>query len=203
MMPTRKDHDTVRTRTFSAGEVVFNADDYAGTIFQMTDGVVRLFARSGDRSEAVTQFVRAGDFFGELAFSGKSRKYTAMAMNDVMVMEYDIREVEKGMSAFELDLFRSVSKRMDALIDERSRMPGNLKVKLAAALLDLADKDGDKVAGGVLIKMRITHEMLAGLIGARRETVTLQLQKMTKAGAVEKRGSWLLLQPDVLRKLAR
>src|SRR5690348_6150889 len=106
-----REDDAVRSRTFTADEVIFRADDHAGTIFQVTDGTVRLFAKDGRGRESVTQFVRSGQFFGELVFSSKYRKYTAAAMNDVAVLEYDIKDVKEGMSPFTVDFIRYITER--------------------------------------------------------------------------------------------
>jgi CRP-like cAMP-binding protein len=73
--------------------------------------------------------------------------------------------------------------------------------RLAGAILSLAEKDGEKTPGGILIPTKITHEMLAGLIGARRETVTIHLSKLRKLKAVEQRDTGLFVNPDNLRKV--
>jgi hypothetical protein len=66
--------------------------------------------------------------------------------------------------------------------------------RLLAMLWHLAERWGRVVPGGVLVDLRVPHRTLAGMIGARRPSVTTALGHLIARGEVERRegGGWIL-----------
>jgi CRP/FNR family transcriptional regulator, cyclic AMP receptor protein len=66
--------------------------------------------------------------------------------------------------------------------------------RLLALLWCLAERWGRVVPGGVLVSLRLPHRTLAGMVGARRPSVTTALGQLMGRGEIERRpdGSWLL-----------
>jgi CRP/FNR family transcriptional regulator, cyclic AMP receptor protein len=81
-----------------------------------------------------------------------------------------------------------------ALLLAIAGMP-RLDARLLAALWHLADRWGHVGAEGTLLPVRLTHETLAGLVGAQRPSVTTALRALERRGALRRdaRGGWLLL----------
>lgn len=65
--------------------------------------------------------------------------------------------------------------------------------KLARLLLELA-QDGDKTKDGVRVKLALTHEEIAQIIGTSRETVTRLLADFRKREVAVLKGSTLLVR---------
>ena len=75
-----------------------------------------------------------------------------------------------------------------------------LRDGLIALFWFLADRWGRVTGDGVLVDVPLTHEMLAGLVGARRPAVTTTLGELQRTGEVSRRddGRWLVHgQPPV------
>jgi len=66
--------------------------------------------------------------------------------------------------------------------------------RLLALLWCLAERWGRVVPGGVLVSLRLPHRTLAGMVGARRPSVTTALGQLIARGEIERRqdGGWLL-----------
>jgi CRP/FNR family cyclic AMP-dependent transcriptional regulator len=66
--------------------------------------------------------------------------------------------------------------------------------RLLALLWCLAERWGHVVPGGVLVSLRLSHRTLAGMVGARRPSVTTALGQLMARGELERRadGEWLL-----------
>jgi CRP/FNR family transcriptional regulator, cyclic AMP receptor protein len=82
--------------------------------------------------------------------------------------------------------------------------------RLVGALWALADRWGRVVPGGVAVDLQVPHRTLAGMIGARRPSVTTGLGHLAARGVLERRpnGGWLLRgepprAPGALRSPAR
>src|SRR4051794_31991280 len=66
--------------------------------------------------------------------------------------------------------------------------------RLVALLWHLAERWGRVTTQGIVLPLRLTHRVLARLIGARRPSVTTALSALQERGLVERRpnGAWLL-----------
>jgi CRP/FNR family transcriptional regulator, cyclic AMP receptor protein len=67
--------------------------------------------------------------------------------------------------------------------------------RLLALLWCLAERWGRVVPDGVLVSLRLSHRTLAGMIGARRPSVTTALGQLMARGEIDRRddGEWILL----------
>ena len=70
-----------------------------------------------------------------------------------------------------------------------------LDARLLAVLWHLADRWGHVGPDGTLLPVRLTHEILAGLVGAQRPSVTTALRTLEQRGSLRRDpgGGWLLL----------
>jgi CRP/FNR family transcriptional regulator, cyclic AMP receptor protein len=65
--------------------------------------------------------------------------------------------------------------------------------KLAKLLLDWCERDGEPTAKGVRLKVLLTHEEIAQMIGTTRETVTRLLSDLKRKKIIEVKGSTVLV----------
>jgi DNA-binding transcriptional ArsR family regulator len=66
--------------------------------------------------------------------------------------------------------------------------------RLLVLMWFLAERWGRVRPEGVVVPLKLTHQLLAALVGAKRPSVTTALGELTTAGLIERRddGSWLL-----------
>jgi CRP-like cAMP-binding protein len=66
--------------------------------------------------------------------------------------------------------------------------------RLLALFGHLAERWGRVGAAGLIVPVRLTHEMIGRLVGARRPTVSLGIKTLAEQGALTRRddGSWLI-----------
>jgi hypothetical protein len=72
-----------------------------------------------------------------------------------------------------------------------------VETRLLVILWYYADRWGRVTPGGVLLPVRMTHSLLARVVGARRPSVSTALGKLQDRGLLERteNGQWLLLGP--------
>ncbi len=58
--------------------------------------------------------------------------------------------------------------------------------RVIALFADLAERFGRVTADGILVDVPLTHDIIGGLVGSRRPTVTLALQTLASEGALER-----------------
>ena len=66
--------------------------------------------------------------------------------------------------------------------------------RVVAVLWHLADRFGRVTPDGVVVGVRLSHQLIGQLVGARRPTVTLSIGKLIESGALSRRddGLWVL-----------
>jgi CRP-like cAMP-binding protein len=71
-----------------------------------------------------------------------------------------------------------------------------IEKRVLLLLWQVAEKCGRVEQRGVVVGPGLTHELIAEMIGARRQTVTQAITALVAAGAIERRadGAWMLLE---------
>jgi CRP/FNR family cyclic AMP-dependent transcriptional regulator len=74
-----------------------------------------------------------------------------------------------------------------------SQIP-KLQTRLRVLFWYLADRYGRVTSDGIVLNLPMTHELVAGLVGARRPGVTSALGEMQRAGEISRRddGRWIV-----------
>jgi CRP-like cAMP-binding protein len=68
--------------------------------------------------------------------------------------------------------------------------------RLLALMWLLAESWGRVTPSGTTLPLRLTHDALGALVGARRPTITLALRELTERGAIVRQDQgWLLVEP--------
>jgi CRP-like cAMP-binding protein len=76
-----------------------------------------------------------------------------------------------------------------------------LRRRLALELLTLADRFGNSDPRGVSIALNISHEDLAGIVGASRQQVTEYLNNFDREHIISRDGRRIIINVKNLRKV--
>lgn len=178
-------------RKVSKGTQIFGAGDTARCVYVIRDGSVRI--TSGNTARVLY----SGSAFGEDGIIGEKYSYTAIAESDTVLTEYT--------SDFFGDdpLYRGLAQlHRQTWIDRQEAQVINVMDRLIGRLLSLAEKHGSPGRNGwVTVSKKPTHQEIADLIGARRETITIYLGRLDAQGGFKGRqGEWLI-HPENLSKI--
>jgi CRP-like cAMP-binding protein len=69
----------------------------------------------------------------------------------------------------------------------------SVEQRLVLVLMQLAERWGRVRPGGVFVPIRMSHETLAGLVGARRPSVTSAMGHLQRDGAIQRERDGILL----------
>lgn len=201
--------DAMTTRTVPKGHVVFREGDIGDRLFVVLDGKIKITRRAADGRENLLTVLGPGEMFGELSlFDPGARTATASAVTTARLASFDhddLRPWLAGRPEVAAHLLRALAQRLrrtnEAMADlVFSDVPG----RVAKALLELADKFGDRDGEGVLVQHDLTQEELAQLVGASRETVNKALSEFASRGWIRLEGrAVVLLDAERLARRAR
>jgi CRP/FNR family cyclic AMP-dependent transcriptional regulator len=195
------------SREYSVGAPLCHEGDLANNVFILLAGWVKILATTRDGHEIVLALRGDGDIVGEIGGETGHRNATIRAIGKVraLIVQYD-----KFRSFLDTNLGaghayrRVVTHRWsdtDAILRIRAVTTGGQR--LAALLLDLAERHGDLVNGVIDLAMPLSQEELASLAGTSRATVTRAFDDWRKRGLIRTRQHRItILDPQGLRRVA-
>ncbi len=207
----RMEHLAQRCRAvaLSEGDALFREGDPATQVLLIQRGMVQVFRAMGDGGDATVALMGPRECVGLTAVL-ESGNYPASAR--VVSPQLDVLMVDgqtlRDAMAQDLALVQAVN----AMLLQHTHMlrakinimtAGEVTQRLAALFLHLAARFGDEGADGrVFIPIILTRRVLAGLVGAREETVIRALTRWEKEGVLTTGASaFELLNPQELRNL--
>jgi len=169
-------------------EIVVRQGDPLECLYLVTSGVVRISSVTREGREVVVGLLGAGDLFGESALLGQPSPVQARAVGstDLVVLPLDhVREVLRHHPSTAEELLRLIASRLhrtSRALEES--LSGDLPARLSSRLRDLADAHGVPDRDGIRIRVPLTQEELARMVGATREAVNRTLAGLAARGLV-------------------
>ena len=197
-----------RTQSYRARQVVYLPGDSAATIHFIASGRVKVSKVTHDGKELTLAYRTNGDFFGETCLlEGGPREEMVEAMEDTTGVELERAGLDRLLASHAsvsypfaralIDRWRSLQAKVEQLVFK------DVGSKLAELLLRLGSEHGVEHRRGLVLGLKITHQEMANLIGATRETVSLTLSQFKRKGFIHTEGRKVILADrEGLRSLA-
>ena len=183
---------------YPQGAVLFVEGQAPRGVYMICSGRVKLSTTSRDGKTLILRIAEPGEVLGlHATVSGKPYELTAEALQpcqlDFIRRDDFLRLLQHHADAC-LNAAQHLSKNCQSAY-EMIRSLGlshSVSEKLARLLLEWSS-DGDETKEGIRIKVSLTHEEIAQLIGTSRETVTRVLGEFRQKKLAQLRGSTLLI----------
>ena len=174
--------ELVREKSYPKGSVILFEDDTGDSLFVVRSGRVKVVLVAEDGREVILGILGVGAHFGELALidnQPRSAHVIAMEESTLLVLRREDfrRRVEESPSVA-WSLLTELSRRL-RLADEKigSLVLLDVPGRIARMLLDAADEGGSPK-----IEKALTHQTIAHVIGASRETVSRAMREFQDSG---------------------
>lgn len=197
-----------REETYRARDYVFAEGDQADWFCLVRSGRVKILRGSRGGKEVVLELVGPGEPFGGVAVI-EHRPYPASAQ---AIETSVVLKVPRGPIIALTERHPGVIREMALMIGRRLRAAHEsvralatdpVEARLAAALLRLADRDGERSPRGITLPYHLTRQSLADMTGTTVETTIRIVSRWQKDRLVVDDGGRLLLaDPEALRALA-
>ncbi len=189
------------------GHAITRQGEPVTCLYIVREGAVRLSALSRGGREVVVACLCAGELFGELALLGEGPSpVEARALEDTTLLALPVERLRSALAsdpdvaaellgAIAARLRRSTQALQDALLLDAG-------TRLSRRLCELARDHGAPASEGVLVRLLLTQEDLARMVGASRETVNKSLAALSSRGLVRTEGRrYVIPDPDALQRL--
>jgi CRP-like cAMP-binding protein len=185
-------------RVFAKKEIIYCPSEPGQTVLLLARGRVKIKVLGADGRETILAFIDEGELFGELALLDEApRQEFAEAMTESKVIALareDLLWLMSAHAALSLQITKLVGLRRRRVENRlRNILFRSTRQRVAGLLLELVDTDGQPEQGGWLIRLRLSHQELANLIGATRETVTLTLGQLQMERLIQVRRRHLVV----------
>ena len=183
--------------TFNKREVVYNKGDQANHLYFLYDGRVQGVDFTVDGKEVGCFFADPGDFFGELGvMDGKAQPESVVSLvksTIVALPKQAIRPLLTAMPTMAEALMLKLAEKLRQASTQRKILGlANPLQKVCAQLWTMNVSTSDNQQSGK-IPLMPTHQELAIMINASRETVTRVFQLLQSKSVVQRDGNDLLL----------
>lgn len=173
-----------------AGAVMLREGDPGDRVLVITAGNVKLTKCAQSGVEVVLDFRGPGDILGEQAvLGGRDRSATVESLTPVTAVSIPARDFGVWLSRAPeamLALLGTLERRLRE--SDRQRLEfgsAQTLARVAARLLDLAERFGRPTEDGTLIELAIAQDELAAWSGASREATVKALRALRSLGLVE------------------
>jgi len=196
--------EITRERSYPKGSVILFEDDPGDSLFVVRQGRVKVVLIGEDGREVILGMLGVGEHFGELSLiDGAPRSAHVIAMQDsqlIVLLREDFRRRVNESPAVAWALLEALSRRLRRA-DEQigSLVLLDVHGRIARLLLDAAAAGSPAV-----VEKRLTHQMIAQMIGASRETVSRAMRQFQERGLIGvQRRQITVLDRAALEGLAR
>jgi len=188
-------------RSYLKKSVLINEGDDGDSIFVLLKGSVKVFSMDTSGREIIYGKIQAGDYFGEMSLDGGPRSASVMTLEPctcAVLTRYNVSEHLAAEPQFAIDLVVQVIRRARdatevarsmALLDVYGRLAGVLQENLNASHYQnhsgYKTKAGQPAEPALLVPYvlePITHQDIAGRIGASREAISRILKDLERGG---------------------
>ncbi len=189
----------------SKNNFIFREEEEAKGMYILIKGLVKICHESYDGKEVVLHVVRNGGIFGESSFWPSSpNPASAFALEESKILFFPQKQLEESVlkhSDWALALLLQTTLRLRMFtrkLEARGRK--DIAQRLAAYILHRSRLENDKL----VIKLTISREVLGGILGTSRESVSRALTRLVDSGCLKVKGKEIhILDVEALSQMTK
>ncbi len=196
-----------RMQKFAKGDVIVQKGAAGGGMMAVVEGRVKISTVSPEGKEVILDFINPGEVFGEIALlDNRERTADATAMETCQILVLERRDFLPFLERHPQTCIKLLSVLCGRLRQTNQLIEGslflNVESRFAKRLLGFARQYGEPQPDGILIRLKLSQQEIAALIGVTRESVNKQLSAWQERGWIEvSRGAILVTNIEALESV--
>ena len=198
--------DCKESYTIKKGEVIFEEGDSINGIYCIKDGICKMSKLSANGKDHIVKLISKGELLGQRSIiSDEPVNLSAVALEDMEVCFIPKTEImgffDKN-NQFSMNVMKTICGDLkEADLHSVNMAQKTVKERLAETLLYLADTFGKNEDDS--LKVQLSREELASMIGTATESCIRLLSDFNKLGLIELAGKKITLKEiGTLKKIA-
>lgn len=194
-------------RPFKTNKIIFDQNEDAKLVYLLLTGVVKVSYLHSDEKQTIVSLHPAGEFFGLDALVPRTKHpFRCEAFENCTVGTIKPQTLVEILLGISYEPFlRWHTGAMNAgrklYVHCVKGIGLDLRKRLALELMNLADRFGTTDARGIVIDVNISHEVLAGIVGASRQQVTEHLNQFDREKCISRDGRRIIINAQKLRPI--
>jgi CRP/FNR family transcriptional regulator len=178
------------------GEFIYMPGDRADFVYILKHGRVKLSVLSESGKEIAIDIIQPGEIFGEFALVDESqRSNMTQAMDDVLTWvfsKHDFTKLLTSLPMLALSYIKLVGdrrRRMEKKLSDITSKP--VSGRICELLHELSTSSAEFESAATDYVVPLTHQDVASLIGAARQTTTTVLNDLERRSIIELGRGWI------------
>lgn len=195
------------TAVYPKGSVLFVEGEQPRGVFIICSGRAKLTTSSAEGKTLIVKIAEAGEVLGASAGILGTPYEVSAEMLEPSQVNFIRREDFMAFLNSHPEACLHTAQQLSAKYHSAQReiralgLSQSTSEKLARLFLDWSDRTGETTAKGSRLKVLLTHEEIAQMIGTTRETVTRLLSDFKRKKIIEVKGSSMFLQVPALEAM--
>jgi CRP/FNR family transcriptional regulator, polysaccharide utilization system transcription regulator len=185
------------TYTIKKGEPIFEEGEITNGVFCIKDGVCKMTKLSANGKDQIVKLVKPGELLGQRSMiSDEPANLSAVALEDMevcFVPKNEILQFFNQNNQFSMNMMKTICGDLKDADDHMVSMAQkSVKERLAETLLYLEETFGNNEDGS--LRIQLSREELAGMIGTATESCIRLLSELNKNGLVDLNGKKITIK---------
>lgn len=179
----------IEHKHYQKGDIIINEGDKVNSITIINKGSVKAFKYTPDGREQILYILTEGDFFGERSLlNSETSDFYIEALDEVgvcVITKERFHSLLYSHPDIAINIIDELGKRIATMENAfQSMSVRNLDSRIAALLVDFANRYGIMTKDGIKVILPISREGMANQLGIARETMSRKLSQLEKKGII-------------------
>jgi len=195
------------TRVYRTNEIIFDQDGEATLVYLILSGVVKVSYINSHHKQTIVSLLPAGEFFGLDSLTPnahhpfKSEAFEESTVGSVKPEIFIQALLGTSYKNFLRWYMATMYSGRNLYIHCIRGIGLDLRRRLALELMNLADRFGSTDPRGTVIRLNISHEVLANIVGASRQQVTQHLNEFDREKIIFREGRRIIINLKSLQRV--
>lgn len=189
------------------GEFLFNQGDPSDAIYLLQKGSLKLVSNTESGGEIITQIAGAGEILGQTAMFRKDiyAATSAIALEESTICflyRQSFESIVVNNPQIALKIIKSLGRRLDDTWRQLTEFKTQtVHEKIISLFIQLAEQYGEPFEEGTRIKIHLTQQEIASVIGSSRVMVSQVLHQLMERNEIRKRNGYYELKRKCIFKM--
>lgn len=177
-------------KTAKKGDIIYLSHDERQRVYFLKKGIIKIVEINEDGTENIKDILQTGDLFGQVSLDNQDLNEFVVAMSDsITICSFYTADFEKVIAknpSLALSYTKLVGLRFKRLQNRYANLVNkDVKTRLRIFLKEWAQSEAQNGSSAVVIKNYLTHQDIASLICATRQTVTQLFNEFKALGLLD------------------
>ncbi len=186
-------------RKIRKGAIIFMEGDPGEAFYFIKSGKVKIYKTTVDGRELIFTILSEGDVFAEVTlFNEIPYPASAEVLEDAsigMIKNKDLEKLVSSNAEIALRIIKVLNKKLASSQQKVKELAlGDTYMRTAQMIVKLSEEHGVETKEGLELKLNLSRQELANMIGTARETVSRALGQFKKEGSIEISGKKIIVK---------